>query len=53
MKIYIAVTDVVSDVTCADPEIFTRGGPTKIVIFDHRRGGGSNPKKIPKLPFFR
>ena len=40
---------------CADPEIFMRGGPTKMVIFGHRRGGGggSNPQKIPKLPFFR
>ena len=38
---------------CADPEIFMRGGPTKMVIFGHRRGGGgSNPQKIPKLPFF-
>ena len=37
---------------CADPEIFMRGGPTKMVIFGHRRGG-SNPQKIPKLPFFR
>ena len=38
--------------TCADPEIFMRGGPTKIVIFGYRRGGGgSNPQKIPKLPF--
>ena len=35
---------------CADPEIFMRGGPTKMVIFGHRRGG-SNPPKIPKLPF--
>ena len=25
--------------TCADPEIFMRGGPTKMVIFGHRRGG--------------
>ena len=39
---------------CADPEIFMRGGLTKMVIFGHRRGGGggSNPQKIPKLPFF-
>ena len=38
---------------CADPEIFMRGGPTKMVIFGHRRGGGggSNPPKIPKLLF--
>ena len=35
---------------CADPEIFMRGGPMKMVIFGHRRGG-SNPPKIPKLPF--
>ena len=40
------------ELTCADPEIFMRGGPTKMVIFGHRRGG-SNPPKIPKLPFFR
>ena len=32
---------------CADPEIFMR-----LVIFGHKRGG-SNPPKIPKLPFFR
>ena len=37
--------------SCADPEIFMRGGPTKMVIFGHSRGG-SNPPKIPKLPFF-
>ena len=40
--------------SCADPESFMRGGPTKMIIFGHRRGGGgSKPKKIPKLPFFR
>ena len=33
--------------SCADPEIFMRGGPTKMLIFGHRRGG-SNPLKIPK-----
>ena len=38
--------------TCADPEIFMRGGPTKMVIFGHRREG-VQPPKIPKLPFFR
>ena len=26
--------------SCADPEIFMRWGPTKMVIFGHRRGGG-------------
>ena len=32
--------------TCADPEFFMRGGPTKMVIFGHRGGGGgSNPPK--------
>ena len=37
---------------CADPEIFMRGGPTKMVIFGHRRGGGGpTPQTIPKLPF--
>ena len=36
---------------CADPEIFMRGGPTKMIIFGHRRGGGPTLKKIPKLPF--
>ena len=36
--------------TCADPEIFMRGGPTKMVIFGHRRGG-TTPQKIPKLLF--
>ena len=42
--------------TCADPEIFMSGGPTKMVIFGHRRGGGGGgvpQNKIPKLPFFR
>ena len=29
--------------TCADPEIFMRGGPTKMVIFCHRRGGWGGP----------
>ena len=38
-------------VSCADPEIFMRGGPTKMVIFGPRRGGGPNPQKFPKLPF--
>ena len=37
------------DQTCADPEIFMRGGPTKMVIFLSQTtgvgggGGGSNP----------
>ena len=37
--------------SCADPEIFMRGGPTKMVIFYHRRvcvcvwGGGPTPQK--------
>ena len=31
---------------CADPEIFMRGGPTKMVIFGHRRGGVQPPKKF-------
>ena len=40
--------------TCADPEIFMRGGPTKMVIFGHRPGGGGvQPPKNPKLHFFR
>ena len=29
--------------TCADPEIFMRGGPTKMVFFGHRRGGVQPP----------
>ena len=37
--------------TCADPEIFTRGGPTKMVIFCHRRGGVQPPKN-PEITFF-
>ena len=28
---------------CADPEIFMRGGPTKMVIFGHKRGGWGGP----------
>ena len=38
-------------VTCADPEIFMRGGPTKMVIFGHRRGG-VQPSKNPEITFF-
>ena len=36
---------------CADPEIFMRGGPTKMVIFGHRRGG-VQPQKNPEITFF-
>ena len=36
---------------CADPEIFMRGGPTKMVIFGHRRGG-VQPPKHPEITFF-
>ena len=36
---------------CADPEIFMRGGPTKMVIFCHRRGGVQPPKN-PEITFF-
>ena len=39
------------DAACADPEIFMRGGPTKIVIFGHRRGG-VQPSKNPEITFF-
>ena len=31
--------------SCADPEIFMRGGPTKMAVFVHRRGGVQSPKK--------
>ena len=37
--------------TCADPEIFMRGGPTKMVIFGHRQGGVQPPQN-PKITFF-
>ena len=37
--------------TCADPDIFMRGGPTKMVIFGHRRGGIQHPKN-PEITFF-
>ena len=37
--------------TCADPEIFMRGGPTKMVIFGHRRGGVQPPIN-PEITFF-
>ena len=36
---------------CADPEIFMRGGPTKMEIFGHRRGGVQHPK-YPEITFF-
>ena len=51
----VHIVDLKASISCADPEIFMRGGPTKMVIFDHRRGGGggSNAQKIPKLSFFR
>ena len=35
----------VTDLSCADPEIFMRGGPTKMVIFGHKRGGVQPPQK--------
>ena len=37
--------------TCADPEIFMRGGPTNMVIFGHRRGGVQPPKNL-EITFF-
>ena len=37
--------------TGADPEIFMRGGPTKMLIFGHRRGGVQPPKN-PEITFF-
>ena len=37
--------------SCADPEIFIRGGPTKMVIFGNRRGG-VQPQKNPEITFF-
>ena len=37
--------------SCADPEIFMRGGPTKMVIFGHRRGGVQPPEN-PEITFF-
>ena len=40
-----------SETACADPEIFMRGGPTKMLIFGHRRGGVQPPKN-PKITFF-
>ena len=39
-------------ISCADPEIFMRGGPTKMVIFGHRRGGVQPPKN-PEITFFK
>ena len=36
---------------CADPEIFMRGGPMKMVIFGHRQGGVQPPKN-PEITFF-
>ena len=40
-----------SKFACADPEIFMRGGPTKMVIFGYRRGGVQLPKN-PEITFF-
>ena len=37
--------------TCADPDIFMRGSPTKMVIFGHIRGGVQPPKN-PEITFF-
>ena len=42
---------IFSSPACADPEIFMRGGPTKMVIFGHRRGG-IQPPKNPEITFF-
>ena len=36
--------------TCADPEIFMRGGPTKMVIFGHRRWAVQSSKN-PEITF--
>ena len=41
----------ISQTSCADPEIFMRGGPTKMVIFGQGRVGWVQPPQIPKLPF--
>ena len=38
-------------IACADPDIFMRGGPTKMVIFGYRLGGVQPPKN-PKITFF-
>ena len=37
---------------CTDPEIFMREGPTKMVIFGHRRMGVQPPKN-PEITFFK
>ena len=39
-KVGIDLDKVGIPTSCADPEIFMRGGPTKMVIFGRRRGGG-------------
>ena len=40
-------------IACADPEIFMRGGPTKMVIFGHRREGDPDPGPPPPLLWIR
>ena len=40
------------NIACADPEIFNRRGPTKMVIFGHRRGWDQPPKN-PEITFFK
>ena len=40
--------------TCADPEFFMRGGPTKMVILVTDEGGGGGPTpQNPEITFFR
>ena len=42
-ELLVSNVSVMSGQTCADPEIFMRGGPTKMVIFGNRRGGWGGP----------
>ena len=59
-RVYIVLLGVARSINrgpaCADPEIFMRGGPTKKLIFGHRRGGsgggGVQPPKHPEITFF-
>ena len=50
-NIHVYYHNIQTSSPCADPEIFMRGGPTKIVIFGHRRGG-VQPQKNPEITFF-
>ena len=47
----VCCIEIENCLSCADPEIFMRGGPTKMVIFNHKPGGVQPPKN-PEITFF-